>query len=93
MSSQISDIADLPLHIRSQFGVTFLHAGDDALADVHIDDGFDAPIVDIGRQPRITATDIHNRIFRSYVFVENPTKLWVLSIPDHVRFELQIIKI
>ena len=60
MTIQISDVADLPFHFRTQLDVTLLHPGDDALANVDIDDRLDAPIVDVGRKAGITAPDIEN---------------------------------
>ena len=81
MRVQIGDVADFPPHIRARLGVGLLHAGDDTFADVDVDDGFDAAIVDVGRQARVAAAHVEDSVFGSDVLVDDAAQLVVLSIP------------
>ena len=81
MSFQIRDISDLPLHLRPRFPIGLLHPRDNAFADVHVDDGFDATIVNVRRQPRITAAHVQHVVFGRHVFVDDAAELWVFAVP------------
>ena len=71
MSIEVGDVAHFPLHVRPGLGIGLLHPRDDAFADVHVDDGLDASIVNVGGKSRVAASDVEQRVLGSDVLVDN----------------------